>query len=182
MTLQNNKILLRPSLKKMLSLLEPQRKEEASFDACISLINQFQNSSFKVLSFASCAFEINLWPLNRWLIQEKRLLLPKVENNELSIYEVSCLNDLKLSSFGIQEPSSTRCKKIEKTECSPLILVPALGFNDTYHRIGRGKGHYDRFLLHFPQSFKWGVGFLEQKCQSIPIEDHDLALDKVLLF
>ena len=70
MTLQDNKILLRPSLKKRLCLLEPQRKEAASLDACIFLINQFQNSSFKVLSFASSPFEINLWPLNRcvyWL-------------------------------------------------------------------------------------------------------------------
>ncbi len=182
MTLQTNKILLRPSLIKRLSLIEPQRKEAASIDACLFLIKNFQESSFKVLSFASCPFEINLWPLNRWLAKEKRLLLTRIENDKLVIYEVNSLDDLKLSSFGIQEPNPLRCKKIETTEDFPLILVPALGFDDSNHRIGRGKGHYDRLLPYFAQSVKWGIGFQEQSCQNLPIEDHDLSLDKVLLF
>jgi 5-formyltetrahydrofolate cyclo-ligase len=182
MTLQNNKILLRPSLRKALTQLEPERKEAASLDACFFLIKHLQSSNFKVLSFASTAFEINLWPLNRWLIKKERLLLPKVENNQLQIYEVTDIQNLKLSSQGIQEPCPLHCKRVEIEDCNPLILVPALGFDDTHHRIGRGKGHYDKLLLRFPQSIKWGVGFQEQRCQNLPIEDHDLALDKVLFF
>ncbi len=182
MTLQNDKMLLRPSLRKTLFLLKPERKETASLDACFFLIKHLQNSHFKVLSFASSPFEINLWPLNRWLIKKNRLLLPKVEKKQLQIYEVNSLQDLKISSQGIQEPCPLHCKKVEIKGCNPLILVPALAFDRTHHRIGQGKGHYDKLLLLFPKSIKWGVGFHEQKCQSLPIEDHDLALDKVLFF
>ncbi len=182
MTLQNDKIELRIALHEKLSSLRVERKAAASLDACLFLIKHLQDSSFKVLSFASKPFEINLWPLNRWLAEQNRLLLPKIENNQISIYEVSSLKELKLSSVGIQEPCPTRSLKVESLEDCPLILVPGLGFDLSNHRIGHGKGHYDRFFSEFSEGMKWGVGFQEQKCESLPIEDHDLALDKILFF
>ena len=182
MTLQNDKILLRKSLHGTLSFLDPGKKEAASKEACLFLKKHLQNTSFKVLSFASKPFEINLWALNEWLAKEKRLLLPKIEKGQISVYEVNSIRDLRLSYGGIQEPCPTRCSKLETFEDLSLILVPGLGFDETYHRIGHGKGHYDRFLSNFPEKLKWGVGFYEQKKQRLPIEDHDLALDTVLFF
>jgi 5-formyltetrahydrofolate cyclo-ligase len=182
MTLQNDKILLRKALREKLSFLHPERKEAASLAACEFLIEHLQNTSFKVLSFASKPFEINLWPLNRFLAATKRLLLPKIESNKISIYEVNSIQDLKISYGNIQEPCPIRCNKLETFEDLSLILVPGLGFDETHHRIGHGKGHYDKFLSHFTEELKWGVGFQEQKQPRLPLEDHDLALDSVLFF
>ncbi len=182
MTLQNDKILLRKTLRETLCFLNSERKEAASKAACQFLIEHLENSSFKVLSFASKPFEINLWPLNRFLAKEKRLLLPKIEKDQISVYEVNSVHDLKISYGNIQEPCPTRCHKLDTFEDLSLILVPGLGFDETHHRIGHGKGHYDRFLSSFTEELKWGIGFWEQKKQRVPVEDHDLALDTVLFF
>jgi len=176
----NEKNCTRKLLHKRLFSLCNETRKLASLAACHFLIEQLTHSSFKVLSFASKPFEINLWPLNRFLAKEKRLLLPRVNTDQLEIYEVNDLNHLRLSSFGIQEPSPSSCLLTQ--DPGLLILVPGLGFTDEYIRIGHGKGFYDKFLKKFPQISKWGVGFQEQKCITIPIEEHDVSLDKVFFF
>lgn len=182
MNLQSNKTQLRPTLKQTLEHLSSERKEAASVDACLYLIQSLQNTQKNVLSFASTLYEINLWPLNKWLLKEGKLLLPKVENNDLKVCKVSSFSDLRLSANGIQEPCVSRCELIEPAVADFIILVPALGFDENRNRIGRGKGHYDKLLSKFPLCSKWGIGFLEQKLERVPLEEDDYRLDKVLFF
>lgn len=144
-----NKTILRLILRKTLFHLNPERKSQASLLACRFLQESLKTSSHPVLSFASKPFEINLWPLNRWLAQEKRLLLPKVLNDKIEIFEVPCLKNLRISSLGIQEPNEYLCSKIETLPAESLFLIPALGFDEVGSRVGHGKGHYDRLLLLF---------------------------------
>lgn len=177
-TISDEKQELRENLRKRLFSLSIEERKLASLKACDFLINELKKSSFKVLSFASKPFEISLWPLNQFLIQEKRLLLPKVEGKTLETYEVTDARHLKLSSKNIQEPNPSLCLKSHEFG---LILVPGLGFDDL-HRIGYGQGHYDFFLKDFPHVSKWGIGFEDQKEMQIPLENHDIALDKVLFF
>ncbi len=60
-----------------------------------------------------------------------------------------------------------------------LILVPGLAFDREGRRIGRGKGFYDRLLAKAPQARKWGVAFDLQIVDEIPIETHDVNLDRI---
>ena len=50
-----------------------------------------------------------------------------------------------------------------------LVLVPGLGFDEYGHRVGRGRGFYDRFLAH-PEFAKTacGLAFETQMLASIP--------------
>ncbi len=173
---------IRSAFLKRRFLLDPKRKSEASLAACHFLIDQLELSHLPVVSFASKPFELNLWPLNAWLKKQGRLLLPKVERKGLSIYKVRSYQDLKLSSFGIQEPDSSSCEKISPEETSLIVLVPALCFDENFHRIGYGKGHYDQFLLTLSEAEIWGIGFKEQQLSAIPVESHDFAMDEVFLF
>lgn len=62
-----------------------------------------------------------------------------------------------------------------------IALVPGVGFDLESHRLGYGKGFYDK-LLKDTLFLKWGVGFHEQLVEKLPIEAHDVKLDAVYLF
>ncbi|HXW52520.1 MAG TPA: 5-formyltetrahydrofolate cyclo-ligase [Myxococcota bacterium] len=63
-----------------------------------------------------------------------------------------------------------------------VIFVPGLAFNQLGHRLGRGKGYYDRTLaelksLGFPCPLLVGLAMDEQIVAEIPLEEHDVAMD-----
>jgi 5-formyltetrahydrofolate cyclo-ligase len=59
-----------------------------------------------------------------------------------------------------------------------LILVPGRGFTRKGHRIGRGKGIYDR-LLSDTRAKKIGVCFSCQIVKELPVDEHDIRMDDV---
>jgi 5-formyltetrahydrofolate cyclo-ligase len=177
-----NKTMLRLVLQKSLLRMTPKRRNEASLLALDFLKTTLAITSCEVLAFASKPFEINLWPILKELCNEQRLLLPKVVKNSLQVYKVPSLSTLRLSPQKIQEPHEGVCIPADHLSNNCLILVPALGFDELGNRIGHGQGHYDKFLTSFPDLKKWGIGFLEQKCDFLPLEDHDVRMDATYLF
>jgi 5-formyltetrahydrofolate cyclo-ligase len=82
------------------------------------------------------------------------------------------------NSHGLRSPASMR--EIALAEID-LIVVPAVGFDPQCNRLGRGGGFYDRFLQQEKiDAATIGVGFSEQMCPKVPIEDHDTPLDVVV--
>jgi 5-formyltetrahydrofolate cyclo-ligase len=61
------------------------------------------------------------------------------------------------------------------------MFVPGLAFTADGHRLGRGRGYYDRLLANLPPSvFRVGVCLASQMTSSIPHEPHDESVDFVL--
>ena len=60
------------------------------------------------------------------------------------------------------------------------VIVPMLGFDTSLHRIGYGGGYYDTFLASQPQASKIGVSYEIGKMATIPVENHDIPLDKII--
>lgn len=61
------------------------------------------------------------------------------------------------------------------------VLVPLVGFDARFNRLGYGGGNYDRFLASIREStFVTGVAFEEQRVSSIPCEAHDRPLPLVV--
>ena len=63
--------------------------------------------------------------------------------------------------------------------------MPGLAFTRQGHRMGRGKGYYDRYLQRVTQvqgkkPSTVAVAFKEQICESIPFDEHDIPVDLVL--
>jgi 5-formyltetrahydrofolate cyclo-ligase len=82
---------------------------------------------------------------------------------------------LRKSRFGVMEPLHTA------HEVSPaLILVPLLGFDARLHRLGYGKGHYDRVLAARGTARAVGLAYAAQEVDLLPTEPHDIALDAVV--
>ena len=78
--------------------------------------------------------------------------------------------------FSIREPSGG-------IEISPeeldVILVPMVAFDERLHRLGHGKGYYDRFLKD-TKAFKIGIAYEIQKKEDIPIDEGDVSMDIIV--
>ena len=62
-----------------------------------------------------------------------------------------------------------------------LVLVPGLAFTADGMRLGRGGGYYDRLLASLPPHTRTiGVCFATQLVTALPIEAHDLAVQRVV--
>jgi len=61
-----------------------------------------------------------------------------------------------------------------------LIIVPCLAFDSRGNRLGWGGGWYDRFLARQPQAVKIGLCFESGRLDAIPVEPHDMRLDKII--
>ncbi len=61
-----------------------------------------------------------------------------------------------------------------------VVLVPLAAFDRRGHRIGYGKGHYDRALAALPTSLTIGIAYAGQEIDKVPDEAHDVPLDMVI--
>lgn len=172
---------LRIFLKEKRKKISEKRRIEAEEKILEELYPQLVDYPY-ILSFASFRDEINLWPLNTLLCQEKRLLLPRVENLNLNLYHIKDLKTLIQSEVGILEPDPKKCSVFDKKKL-PCALIPGLGFDKFNHRLGYGRGHFDRLLAEITECVTIGIGFREQFISDdLPIESHDKKLDQRMLF
>ena len=118
--------------------------------------------------------------LDQLLAMGKKVLLPKVvSDTEMTIHEYTGQNSLKPSEpYGILEPTTSELSTIN---CQlSIAIVPGMAFDKQGHRLGRGKGYYDRFLSRIPNIYKIGVCFPFQMLESIPSESTDVVMDEVI--
>ena len=178
----NSKKIIRNQILEEILRLSEQRKKEATELLIEKFLPRLEGRKM-VLSFSSTKQEINTRPLNEILAQQKRLLLPRVENKDLKIFKVEDLKQqLKSSSWNIMEPDLMLCKEVSFNDVD-AIIVPAVGFDTNNNRIGRGKGFYDRFLKKIPHVPSYGIGFKEQMIlETLPTTKHDTKVTHVYLF
>lgn len=161
----------------------PQWRRDAAEQEGVEALSLFLGAFPCVLSYNSFKHEFNTKSLNRWLGSQKKLILPRVENTALHLYSVTDMSrQLRLNGWGIGEPDPLVCQKIEiqKVGC---VLVPGLAFDKRSHRLGYGKGFYDKFLFSLPTEIPvYGLGFKEQLVDQLPTEDHDIRSSGLFLF
>ncbi len=115
--------------------------------------------------------------------QGKHVALPIVMQSEPSIVFRSWMHNeqvfaLQKSSWGLQEPTETAPHVAY--EDIDLVIVPALGVGENGHRIGYGKGHYDRVLPRCTRAKSVVVAFDFQLLAEIPVFESDRACDVVV--
>lgn len=176
--MENRKSNLRTLMIELRNSLSLNRRKEAS----IKLLKAFSEIEGFLLSYDSFNGELETKELNAKLASFKKLVLPKIEGKTLGLYLVSSIkNDLEQNSLGFFEPIPNRCQKIPLDQIA-MILVPGLCFDASHHRLGYGKGYYDR-LLRGRTFSTIGVGFLEQFTTApLPISSEDVPLSQLALF
>ena len=97
----------------------------------------------------------------------------------MSLNKWNYLDDLKVNKHGMLEPYANK-----KPFVPNVILLPLLSYDKNNHRLGYGKGYYDKFLNKYLKKNKniltVGVAFSFQKYDKLPISNHDVRLDCIL--
>jgi 5-formyltetrahydrofolate cyclo-ligase len=63
-----------------------------------------------------------------------------------------------------------------------VTIIPGMAFDVEGHRLGRGKGYYDRFLAKLsPTTYKIGLCFRWQFVDQVPTDEHDIPMDEVIV-
>ena len=71
-------------------------------------------------------------------------------------------------------------KRVEIEELD-LIMVPGVAFDRRGGRSGHGKGYYDKLLEHArPDTPLVALAFECQMFDEVPMQDHDVFMDKVI--
>ncbi|ALE03085.1 5-formyltetrahydrofolate cyclo-ligase [Bartonella ancashensis] len=153
-----------------------------SYHACFHMIHALEQridnfSQLIVSGYWPIKSELTPLPFLEYVLsQGGRLALPAVIDKTTMVFRSYSLNDplerMAFNTFGPEEKQAILVPNI--------VIVPLLAFDRQGHRLGYGKGYYDRALFalkaqgHSVQL--WGLGFSCQEVPSIPAIEHDLVL------
>ncbi len=176
------KAILRSEMKEILSTLSESalmEKSESVYKHLVKLLDDLINiphsdtSKFMTVgAYAPMKGEVN------WLRLESDYLIayPCLEES-LMVFKEAKYSELTVDhDFGVP----LRLPKGSEKKVTPrVLLVPGLAFSKEGHRLGRGKGFYDRYLEKY-DGIKVGICFSEQLRSIVPYEKHDVMMDYVV--
>jgi 5-formyltetrahydrofolate cyclo-ligase len=178
----DEKSILRKEVRAKVRDIAPEKRRSDSDKICALLKAQsFFQAAHSILFFASLPEEPDLWLLlNETLAGKKIVALPCFDQDS-QVYQPRQVTDLHVEilsgKFGIREPAET-CLSVPPNGLD-LVLVPGVAFGLDGHRLGRGKGYYDRLLQNFTGN-KIGIAFDEQIVDAIPSESNDVRMDLIV--
>jgi 5-formyltetrahydrofolate cyclo-ligase len=106
-----------------------------------------------------------------------RIAVPRVnfETDELESLICTAETVLIENVWGIREPDDGEPVEAEEID---MVLVPGLAFDRVGHRVGYGKGFYDRFLKTCRNDcVKIGLSYFEPLDKVSDVHEGDIALD-----
>lgn len=138
-----------------------------------------------ILTYVNYKSEVNTTDLvNKALADGKRVFAPRVSGETMEFYQLTEMKDLKEGYQGIREPSGGLAFETESDTGHTLMLMPGAVFDENCHRIGYGKGFYDKYLNRISES---GIAvptlalcFECQVLSEIPSETHDIRPQMIL--
>ena len=197
---------LRREIRRRKQQYTPSQLEELS-EPIIARLRPLLVDARVILAYYSLPDEVNTHQLIDDLVAEgKTVLLPKVLDTttmELRLYTGP--HDLAPGPFGIMEPSGSQYSPSSfllppssKTSSIDVALIPGVAFDALGHRLGRGRGYYDRFLrtmgtvpsVSSAANYRGtvpsvrpcllGLCFDFQKVPSVPVDPTDIPVDQVI--
>ena len=135
---------------------------------------RFQTAQ-KVMLYASLPDEVQTLSFLETWRHRKTVILPTVVGDDIIPVELAENVDFVEGDFHIPEPQNH-----PYTGDFDLIVVPGMAFDKAGHRLGRGKGYYDRFLSQHPQVYTIGLCFDFQLLPEVPYEPHECLINEVI--
>ncbi|MFA6530331.1 MAG: 5-formyltetrahydrofolate cyclo-ligase [Candidatus Micrarchaeia archaeon] len=173
MVSESKAALRKEMLTKRNAVSEAEIKERSKLiEARLFAIPEFKKA--KTVSFyLSHDSEVNtLEMIRRAVTERKEVLVPTISGDDLELVKFTSFEDLAPVKFGILEPKT----KTKPEHLPEVIITPGLAFDLDLHRLGYGKGYYDRFFKKL-SSFNIGICFDFQIVEKIPRHEHDHRLD-----
>lgn len=157
--------------KKEVSIEERKRESHVVFDTIASL-EAFKNAK-NILLYYSLPDELPTHDIVNTWATEKNVFLPRVNGDDLDILKYSPEHMVTSEDFKIEEPAGN---DFVSPSLIDLVIVPAVALDKHCHRMGRGKGFYDRLLPQCKNAYIIGVALDCQFFDEIPVEPFDINM------
>ena len=109
--------------------------------------------------------------------KDKAIVISKSDFNtrKMTHFLLTDNTKIKKNQYNIPEPIDGLEVPSHKIE---VVFVPLLAYDKTGHRVGYGKGFYDKFLSECkPETIKIGLSFFEPAAKIGDIFENDVKLD-----
>ena len=167
---------LRSRLKSYLLAIPDDVRKQKSHKACQNLIDtpQFERAA-TVMMYLSLPHEVDTHEaiLHAWQLG-KTVAVPKVsweQRHMIPVQITSLETDFSTDIAGLRNPIAGAPVPFDQVD---LVVAPALGFDRSGNRLGRGGAFYDRFFAHEQlTASRCGLAFAEQLLDSIPVTETD---------
>ena len=174
-----NKADARSEIKRRFSILNHSEKENETkilFSKAIEYFDKYNS----VASYASLSDEFPTKEFNKLLIKKgTEVFLPrsKLFKKQLDFCPVDSATEYKINSLGISEPEFIKKKKAS----FEAILIPMVGFSESYKRLGRGGGFYDRYVKNLNKKIiKIGIAYKYQRIK-FDEQEFDMMFDQIIV-
>lgn len=114
--------------------------------------------------------------IEKWS-KQKTIILPVVVGDMLELRHFTGSEDLKPGSYGIAEPTG---KLFNDYTAVDIAVIPGVAFDLSGHRLGHGKGYYDKLLPKLSTAVKAGICFPFQLVEEVPTEPFDIPMDIII--
>ena len=177
--LANIKHAVRNELKQVRAALPDTDREEYSGRITEHLYNLPEiQSARSVFAFISYGNEVDTHGLiQSFLDKGITLAVPKILPGQGMVAMIlHSWEELAPGPMGIltHRENGTQCGTFD------VIITPGLGFTREGHRIGYGRGYYDRWFSQHPTGLKIGIAFEVQIRESLPVDDRDIQVDIIV--
>lgn len=167
--------------KKILKL----RKDHAIFDkykkdkAILNRLAKFKifRDSKEFFTYLSHKGEVSTDLLIDKFFGKKKIIVPKVRNSKICLFELKDKYQFEKGRFGIREPKVCLPKKNWKE--IDIAIIPGIAFDKSGHRIGFGRGYFDKFLkkLHCTTI---GLAYELQIIDKVPAQPYDVPVEYII--
>ena len=191
-----SKEALRREIRRLKQQYTPSQLEELS-GPIIARLRPLLSDARVVLAYYSLPDEVFTHQLVDDLVAEgKTVLLPRVvDDTTMELRRYTGRQDMAEGALHIMEPIGERFTDYPLID---VVLVPGIAFDTDGHRLGRGRGYYDRFLrtmgtvpsvsseanyrgtVPSVRPHLLGLCFDFQKVPSVPVDPTDIPVNQVI--
>lgn len=186
-----DKAELRKNIRQQRKSLPQQQKIEFDTEilqriASFSLFTQAR----EFFTYLSLPEEVSTDGLIQQYFGKKTIIVPKMENGGICLYELKDPTAFAPGALGIREP--LHWSPVLRSDTSPelglrrdeiknidLAFIPGVAFDLSGHRIGFGGGHFDRMLKEW-HGTTIGLAYELQIIDKVPAESYDVAVSYII--
>jgi len=144
----------------------------------------FSSDAYKnadtVLAYYPIGSEFNTLPIIAKALEDSKKIAFPISNREDYTLDFRYVNDMSVltrGAYSIPEPSKSAEQYVLSD--NSICIVPALAFDICGHRLGYGKGFYDRFLSNY-NGTSIGLVYGDFLLESLPHEPTDIPVDMII--
>ena len=180
MSIADEKAALRAEIRAARRELAPEVRRASALAVAQKLASMPELASGTVLAYMPMKYELDILPAVDMLrAKGARVAFPLcIENGGLRLFVPAEHNGFVTGAYGIMEPDIDTAEEVYPDELS-AVLLPAVGFDIAFNRLGQGGGYYDRLLAGL-NCFTLAVGFDCQLMGRVPTEPTDRQVEAIV--